>query len=279
MLIERCGFGNRLPEWLDKYFGVSRFSFHLNSHRGTQDVFVPIVEYIDSVVCALYKLRNNAEALREHGSLYENLQCQFAEYSEKPGEMFPLFISELSRSGVVEAVSPCKVECFEDFLNELTRKQIIQKNDPQFLNQVERVKQLKSTRLVDMVRDTVVFRTRSADFTRSRREYTERIRLLRLDKLLKKYAAGDMKLSEVFRLAVSKGDIELYCTCPAFLYWGFQYINTQTGSVLKGKGENRFPGVRNDQLSGMYCKHLSVALEVLPLNTMRILKLWKNKNG
>jgi len=59
--------------------------------------------------------------------------------------------------------------------------------------------------------------------------------------------------------------------CPSFIYWGYEYINTQLGSDnievpdYEGKkgGEKRYPKVRNPKLRGVICKHLTAVLLTL----------------
>jgi len=53
-------------------------------------------------------------------------------------------------------------------------------------------------------------------------------------------------------------DCRVHCTCPAFLYWGYLYIDTQLDVQLVD--ENRYPGVRNPDLNGIVCKHLAAVL-------------------
>lgn len=59
-----------------------------------------------------------------------------------------------------------------------------------------------------------------------------------------------------------RSDIQLSCSCPSFLYWGYQYILTQVGAAIADEG--RFPKVRNPRLRGIVCKHLNRVLHVLP---------------
>lgn len=49
-------------------------------------------------------------------------------------------------------------------------------------------------------------------------------------------------------------NIHVHCTCPSFLYWGYQWIGTQLDYSLKA--ENREPNIRNPKQEGSCCKHL-----------------------
>ena len=61
------------------------------------------------------------------------------------------------------------------------------------------------------------------------------------------------------------GDIKVFCSCPAYRYWGFEYINTQLDSN-EGDPQERFPIIRNPHLTGILCKHIYKVLQVLPMN-------------
>jgi hypothetical protein len=60
------------------------------------------------------------------------------------------------------------------------------------------------------------------------------------------------------------GDVRMYCGCPSFKYFGYQYILTQLGASIVP--ENRFPHVRNPQLLGIACKHIRRLMRVLPFH-------------
>lgn len=70
------------------------------------------------------------------------------------------------------------------------------------------------------------------------------------------------KLAKEF---MNKADIQLFCSCPADLYWGGQYIRSLDKYDAKYSGrEERPPSVRNPKKYGMVCKHLDRLLKVLP---------------
>jgi hypothetical protein len=64
--------------------------------------------------------------------------------------------------------------------------------------------------------------------------------------------------------AILKGDVNVYCECPSFLYHGFQYIATRDRFIIGGYEEHRRPDITNPNLEGTVCKHLIVALQALP---------------
>lgn len=69
---------------------------------------------------------------------------------------------------------------------------------------------------------------------------------------------------EAARLLLWGGNLKLHCQCPAFKFWGSQYILTQLDSAVVP--EVRFPHMRNPSLKGVVCKHLNRTLKVLPFH-------------
>jgi len=57
------------------------------------------------------------------------------------------------------------------------------------------------------------------------------------------------------------GNIRVHCTCPSFLFWGYQYILTGMDAAMNT--EVRFPHIRNPQLRGILCKHGRRVIKVL----------------
>lgn len=56
--------------------------------------------------------------------------------------------------------------------------------------------------------------------------------------------------------------IKVYCSCPAFIYWGFKWKAWSLGYGLFS--ETRFPKVRNPGVRGFVCKHLYACLLAYP---------------
>lgn len=69
---------------------------------------------------------------------------------------------------------------------------------------------------------------------------------------------------EAARLLLWAGNIRVHCPCPAFKFWGMQYIMTQKDAAIIP--EVRYPHIRNPQLKGVVCKHLNRTLKVLPFH-------------
>ena len=70
------------------------------------------------------------------------------------------------------------------------------------------------------------------------------------------------KLSKKF---MNKADIQLFCSCPAFKFWGPAFIlSLDKYDAHYTRKEERPPSVRNPKRYGAVCKHLDRLLKVLP---------------
>lgn len=70
--------------------------------------------------------------------------------------------------------------------------------------------------------------------------------------------------NEAARLLLWGANVRVHCNCPAYVFWGFQYIMTQLDASIYS--EDRFPRIRNPELKGVVCKHLIRTLKVLPFH-------------
>jgi hypothetical protein len=89
--------------------------------------------------------------------------------------------------------------------------------------------------------------------------------------------AKDGKNVDVSKLAIElfrNMDVEIFCSCPAFSFWGPAYTLTQAGAKYT-KPENRPPNIRNPRQDGCQCKHSSLLWKVLPMYTSTMAK-WLN---
>jgi len=79
------------------------------------------------------------------------------------------------------------------------------------------------------------------------------------DEILEEY--GELSWDDIKKnrdLLINE-DIIIACDCPANLYWGYQYIQTELDIAIDP--ENRFPSIRNPSLEGVACKHLLAVLD------------------
>ena len=90
------------------------------------------------------------------------------------------------------------------------------------------------------------------------RFYSDKVEFVDYDKYAKDFTKSRFERANL----IMQGDIKLFCNCPAFKYWGYQYIDTRRKASIEP--ENRFPSKRNPKLKGATCKHLNLILKVLP---------------
>ena len=115
--------------------------------------------------------------------------------------------------------------------------------------------------------DLLVYQTTSGTRKDGDNYYTQFIKLKDLNTYL--YDESDATIKDRIKLALL-GDVEVYCDCPAFLYYGFSYMLTQLDAKY-GDEENRYPKVRNPKNKGSVCKHLYSILKVLPVHDGKII--------
>lgn len=143
-------------------------------------------------------------------------------------------------------------------VDELTRKDLIADVDRWTKDKSKLVR--KATYLGITEDYTIFFRVPSVTANPST-TYVVKIKLVEYPDL---EDDEDLNVKEKVRLAIS-GDVQISCTCPAYLYFGYKYILTQVDSNESDK-ENRFPKIRNPKLQGVMCKHCYIAMQAFPLN-------------
>lgn len=165
----------------------------------------------------------------------------------------------------------------ESAIHEATAAELRADDDRRFLKKAERVRELSAvsgTFFESYVHrsGTLTFKTPSAHFSENGLVYAQTIKLLEIHPAIKKFSAmssGTPWLQIAVREAMFNGDIRCHCTCPAWKFWGWQYIGTQDDFATRS--ENRFPIERNPSLRGTVCKHLHQALQVLPFNAGNVM--------
>lgn len=138
--------------------------------------------------------------------------------------------------------------------------------DPIFLRNKERSKEVH-LRIVEITPSGTIITMSNSVTLQQEDHWTQTVKLLDWDEAL---AAEGLDFPQRANLAVF-GRLQVKCNCPAYLYWGYEYIETQLGSDnievpdYEGKkgGEDRFPKVRNPKLRGVICKHLTAVLLTL----------------
>lgn len=69
-------------------------------------------------------------------------------------------------------------------------------------------------------------------------------------------------ISEYMATFLYNTTAKVYCNCPAFKFWGYEYILTRKSSVY-GPGEYRPSNEKNPHNEGVFCKHLWVVSDSL----------------
>lgn len=85
----------------------------------------------------------------------------------------------------------------------------------------------------------------------------------------------DYNAVEAARLLLWGANLRLHCGCPAYRFWGFQYILTKKEAAIVP--EKRYPTIRNPHLKGVACKHLIRTLKVLPFHLGDMAREIKNQ--
>lgn len=149
-------------------------------------------------------------------------------------------------------------------LDELTRKDLIADVDKWTKDKSSLVR--KAVYLGITEDYTVFFRVPSVTANPST-NYTVKIKLVDYPDIEED---EDLTVKEKVRLAIA-GDLQISCTCPAYLYFGYKYILTQLDSN-ESDDEHRFPKIKNPKLQGIMCKHCYIAMQAFPMNWNSIAK-------
>ena len=170
----------------------------------------------------------------------------------------------------------------------MKRKEILRAQDFSFIHHGEYSKELpkrnftgarytglKFTSYKGVQHYTAMFNTRSAEDPQGQ-NYDQPITLLGLRPILQD-KKKKMLLRDAVLKSIAEGEVLVGCDCPAFLYWGYRYIDTQKGIIDPKYKEKRAPNVRNPKRRGIICKHLNLVMTVLPFNASSIVKDLKSK--
>lgn len=147
-------------------------------------------------------------------------------------------------------------------LDELTRNDIMKSVESKVR---KRSAKLNAPRYLGITRDYVV--NMEVDSSTGSGSYIVRIKL---DEYPDIADMEDLDTREKVRLSLA-GDMKLHCTCPAFKWWGYEYITTQLDSNSHSV-QDIYPHVRNPKLEGVICKHCYRAFKMFGSNWVRIAK-------
>ena len=109
---------------------------------------------------------------------------------------------------------------------------------------------------IDYKDRTLYFKTRSA--TDRRIIWTQKIQITdaSLENIL------SQKTFKNIEDLIKNSGLKLYCSCPAWLYWGFKFVGWRKGYGLER--EYRVPRVRNPHQVSSVCKHMYLVLQLYP---------------
>lgn len=130
-------------------------------------------------------------------------------------------------------------------LQELTRAEILKDVQTKVK---KRAATLNLPKYVGITKDYTVLM--KVDSSTGKGSYTVRIKLVEYPAIANE---EDLTTKEKVRLALS-GDMKIHCDCPAFRYWGYEYITTQLDANSHTQ-QYLYPIVRNPKLEGTLCKH------------------------
>lgn len=152
-------------------------------------------------------------------------------------------------------------------LDEMYFKQMMSKIVPGWLPHRDYSHLIKSVRYQQTVGDTMKFFVPNS--------YNGWSTYIKFDEWHEQVNDPEITAVEAARLLFWGANMRLHCSCPAFIFWGSQYILTQTDSAIVP--EMRFPHVRNPHLKGLVCKHLNRTLKVLPYHLGDMAREIKNQ--
>ena len=155
-----------------------------------------------------------------------------------------------------------------DRIDELTRNDIMKDIESKVKR---RAAKLKKPRYLGITKDYVVHM--EVDSSTGSGSYIVRIKL---DEYPDIADEKDLSTREKVRLSLA-GDMKLHCTCPAFKWWGYEYITTQLDSNSHSI-QNIYPAIRNPSLEGVLCKHCYKAFNMFGSSWARIAKDIEQKN-
>ena len=144
-------------------------------------------------------------------------------------------------------------------LDEATYKELKSLYDDNFLKQKYRTSVLEKSSYIGMIENTMYFKVNSSEFEKNGILYTNRIEF---EEFFEQAKDVNTSTSDIANLLMNYGNIKVHCTCPSFLYWGYQYLSTAIDASVEP--ENRNPVIKIPDERGIVCKHLRKTLNALP---------------
>ena len=162
---------------------------------------------------------------------------------------------------------------FEKELGEATYKELSMLIDEGFLMQGLRAKALTGVKLAGFQEKSAIFDVKSSEHHNNNITYTNVFRFKEWDMFIDEET---MKPIERAKMLFYHGNLELHCTCPSFLFHGYQYLLTVLDSAVMP--EERPPNKTNPRQRGIVCKHLNRSLKAFPFWATSLAKYIKTNH-
>jgi len=184
---------------------------------------------------------------------------------------------------VIETYQPVVVGRVADLMggmiSEATVKEIKSLFDDDFLRQKERSRELEGFRKFGHKGDTITYyvpsaKTRIPGHMMQGKGYHVKIAFNQWNQLVED---RDLNVNEAARMAFWVSDVRLSCTCPSFIYFGFQHLLDVLGASIYP--EVRKPVKMNPMETGICCKHLRRVLDYLGGNITDLATEIKNQRN
>lgn len=196
--------------------------------------------------------------------------------------------TDVSGGGSYELKTPRHVEYIirhgpieEATLGDIRRKQrSMNMLFPTFDDRVKNVQLLGGVRLKDMDDDNWHFEVHSGtkkdvwyDCTLHFKNIQDVLEKLVKDRRLWVTDRSRVDLRKLAAAFIDRVDVQVFCSCPAFLYYGSSYILGRPKYDAKyTEPENRPPRRRNPKQYGAVCKHYHNVMKALPFYTGTVAK-------
>ena len=147
----------------------------------------------------------------------------------------------------------------EEVLNEADYKEIQMFIDNEFLKQKVRADALEGVRFKGVEDSSLVFSVKSSIHKDNNIIYSNVINIVDWNVFIDDETYNPIDRA---RALMMQSDLKVHCTCPSFLFWGYQYLLTQIDAAVVP--EDRPPNKRNPQQRGIICKHLNRTFRSYP---------------
>jgi len=164
---------------------------------------------------------------------------------------------------------------YEDLLNEVTTdeqplneanyREIMARIDNNFLKQKIRAAELSEVRFAGIENESMIFWMNSSKFEDNSLTYSNVYKIKEWNMYIDETTMNPIQRA---RQLMYKGNLQLHCTCPSFLFHGYKWLLNQIDASLEP--ETRPPVKRNPHQRGIVCKHLHRTIKTFPFYTAKL---------